>query len=65
MVKGHKHMVTLLVGRGADVNARTKAGWTALHFAAREGYADVVELLLASGADVSVKASSGHWSERG
>lgn len=46
-------VVALLIERGADVN-RPDAGqrWTPLHFAARDGRADLVRLLLDAGAAV-------------
>ena len=38
------------------INAQTAWGWTALHFACRDGLEAVVRELLAQGADVNVKA---------
>lgn len=41
-----------LIKLGADVNSRTSAnGWSALHYAVRNGNAEIVQLLLKSGAD--------------
>ena len=40
----------LLLARGANVNARSKSGFTVLHFAAKAGRLRLVELLLAHGA---------------
>jgi ankyrin repeat protein len=41
-----------LIKMGADVNSRTsKNGWSALHYAVRNGNAEVVQVLLAAGAD--------------
>jgi ankyrin repeat protein len=37
--------VLLLLTNGADVNAKSKGGYTPLDFAAHEGYEDVAELL--------------------
>ena len=51
--KGHRDVVELLVGAGADVN---QAGWcesTALMWASEKGHRDVVELLVGAGADVN------------
>lgn len=48
---GHREMVALLLGQGAEINAQDKKQWTPLHYAARYGYIDVVELLVESGAD--------------
>ena len=42
--------VERLLRAGANPNARTPGGWTALMFAAREGLTQIVELLLAEGA---------------
>ena len=41
-----------LIEKGADPNSRTSpAGWSALHYAARNGNVEIVSLLLKSGAD--------------
>jgi len=41
-----------LIEKGADPNSRTSpTGWSALHYAARNGNVEVVSLLLKSGAD--------------
>jgi ankyrin repeat protein len=53
------HIVTLLVDRGADVNARQHGGWTALHAAAFNGDLPMAEYLVAHGADASVKSDDG------
>lgn len=55
----------LLIDRGADVNARRggegwpRAGWTALHYCAGYGFADVVEPLLERGADITALDDEG------
>jgi ankyrin repeat protein len=47
-----------LIGKGADVNARTSpTGWSALHYAARNGNADEVQSLLNAGADANYSAT--------
>lgn len=51
--------VTLLVERGADVNAKDGDGMTPLIKAASAGHPDLVRLLLAKGADMNVTDSSG------
>ncbi len=38
--------------KGADVNAKTKRGWTALMWAAYRGHTDLMQLLIERGADV-------------
>ena len=41
-----------LIGKGADANSRTSpTGWSALHYAARNGNVEIVRLLLNAGAD--------------
>jgi hypothetical protein len=44
-------MVSLLVGRGANVHARNRRGETPLHEAARNWRVDAVRVLLEAGAD--------------
>jgi ankyrin repeat protein len=53
--KGDVALVTALLDKGADVNAKFRYGATALFKAAERGHTDVVKLLLARGADASVK----------
>jgi serpin B len=48
-----------LIEAGIDVNARTDAGFTALHFAARNGHVRAAELLIAAGADVNAQTPAG------
>lgn len=48
----------LILG-GADVNAKTDAGQTALMFAAYGGHAEVTGQLLEAGADVNAKSNDG------
>jgi len=45
--------VQKLLNSGADVNAKTRNGETALHSAAIQRHKEVLELLLANGADVN------------
>ena len=58
----------LLLARGAQVNARSNDGATALHYAASGGDADVVRILLQAGADPNAKTADGAspaaWAER-
>ena len=49
----------MLLAKGADVNVKTKSGWTPLHYGAQSGSVGVVELLLAKGADVNAQTKSG------
>lgn len=48
----------LLEFRAMDVNARSKAGATALVYAARNGHAEIVEMLLLNGADPKLATNS-------
>lgn len=53
--KGDVTLVTALLDKGADVNAKFRYGTTALFKAAERGHTEVVRVLIARGADVSVK----------
>ena len=48
---GHHEIAVYLLKRGAEINAKTENGSTALFFAARNGHTEVVRLLLAHEAD--------------
>lgn len=50
---GHSEVVSVLLQRGAHIDAATKKGNTALHIAALAGQESVVRLLVQSGAQVS------------
>ena len=58
-----------LLDAGADVNAASPNGTTALMMAVRGGHAAVVDLLLARGADVAHRNDAGAtalaWAQRG
>ena len=43
------------IGNGADVDAKSNRGWTALHEAALYGHVDVAKFLIAKGADVDAR----------
>ena len=54
-------IVELLVKNGADVNAREmNRGWTALHFAVREGHVDIVEFLIEKGVVLDAQDTFGN-----
>lgn len=44
-----------LVGKGGNVNAQSKSGWTALHWAAKENQGAMVDYLLSKGAATDKK----------
>src|SRR5207244_1002252 len=52
----HPDVVRTLIEAKADLQARTKKGFTALHFAAREGDLESVRLLLAAGVNVDIRS---------
>lgn len=52
---GNLQGVKLLVALGADCDKKGRGGWTALHYAASEGYIAIVRYLLSHGANVRIK----------
>ena len=56
---GHLEVMRLLIDAGADCNATTVDGTTALHLAAEEGHVEVVELLIQTGAEKNAATWSG------
>jgi ankyrin repeat protein len=58
-LNGSAPLVTLLLSKGARVNARDSSGSTALTEAVRKGDAEVLRLLLQAGADPAVPMSDG------
>ena len=51
----HGNVVTVLLAKGAALEAKAKGGPTPLHLAAQEGCADSDNLLLAKGAQVNAR----------
>ena len=63
-MQGHEHVARALLdgkfeGRGAEVDARSKTGWTPLMIASSNGHEAIVRLLLARGARQDLQASDG------
>ena len=58
-LNGHVEVVEALLAKGADINAKTKIGWTALIGASLKGHVEVVKLLLAKGADINATTEDG------
>ena len=52
---GRQKMIDRLVRRGADLDAQSNNGWTALHVAVGQEHLEVVGQLLRAGADVTVR----------
>jgi len=50
----HPDVVQALIDAHADLKAHSKAGYTAMHFAARQGDLEMVQLLLAAGVNVNI-----------
>ena len=62
---GNSNSVRESIVNGADVNAKSNRGWTALHEAALYGHVDIVKILIEKGANVDAKDEAGrtafHW----
>jgi ankyrin repeat protein len=58
-LKGHVKCVNLLLTAGADKEAKTQKGYTAVIIAAQNGHDKCVKLLLTSGADKESKKIDG------
>jgi ankyrin repeat protein len=65
VVSGDIQAVEDLLAKGADVNAKSERGVSALHVAAGKGHKDIAELLITRGADVDEKAKSDAWRHGG
>ena len=56
---GHKAVVAQLLQAKAEIEAKTRAGRTALHLAAANGHEGVVEVLLHANADTKAATNDG------
>ncbi|GJQ80884.1 hypothetical protein Trydic_g14141 [Trypoxylus dichotomus] len=56
---GDLDKVADLIENGEDVNAKDAAGYTALHYAARNGHLELCKYLLAKGCDVNAVTKAG------
>jgi ankyrin len=56
---GKSNMVSLLLESGANIEAKTRDGLTALHCAARSGHDQVIDMLLQRNAPISSKTKVG------
>ncbi len=56
---GNVGQISTLLNRGADINAVSNLGYTALMFAAQENKREVVEVLLNRGARTDIRESGG------
>lgn len=53
-------VAAILLARGANPNAMTRANWTPLHVAARTGHSEVAQVLLSHGALADAVTNQGH-----
>jgi ankyrin repeat protein len=61
----HPNVLQTLIEAGADLQAHTKSGFTALHFAARAGDMESARTLLGAGVDVNIKTQPDKENGRG
>lgn len=56
---GDVDRVVKLISRGFEVDSRDAGGYTALHYAARNGHLEVCRFLLSNGADINAITKAG------
>lgn len=61
----HPKVAQVLIEANADLQAHTKSGFTALHFAARAGDMEAIRTLLGAGVDVNIRSQPDPESGRG
>jgi len=61
--KGHPRIEELILNRGANVDEKSNAGWTACMLAAAGGHSDALAVLLAKGANVKATTNLGWTAE--
>jgi ankyrin repeat protein len=57
--EGHTSVVQALLEMKAEVNSKSKQGYSPLMFAVRQGYLDIVEMLVARGAELNAVQTQG------
>jgi uncharacterized protein len=58
--RGRADLLRWLLGRGADVNARSASGWTALMRACNASHTEAARILLDAGANPRIKNDEGY-----
>ena len=63
---GHFELARLLIEAGAEIESKTKYGYTALHLAAQYGHKLIIELLLERGANPNAltNVSIDYWKKK-
>lgn len=64
--RGQANIVMMLLGHGAELEAKDARGFTALHWAAQNGHVDLVQILLDQGAQLEEPCTPKypmHWEE--